>query len=77
MTCRDVIEVVADYLDDLLGLDAVSALERHLAGCEPCRAYLATYRKARAVGAGAALVEMPDDMKERLRRLLMEKLRQP
>ena len=74
MTCRDAIAVLADYLEQTLEADVLAALEEHLAGCEPCRAYLATYRKTRALGARAARVEMPDEMKTRLRRFLQERL---
>jgi len=75
MTCHDVIDVLADYLDQALTPEDAAALERHLAGCEPCRAYLATYRRTRALGAQAARLEMPDEMKTRLRQFLLERLR--
>jgi hypothetical protein len=57
-------------------ISAVVPLERvgELHGCEPCRAYLATYRKTRALGARAARVEMPDEMKTRLRQFLLARL---
>jgi anti-sigma factor (TIGR02949 family) len=70
MTCRELIDVLADYLDGVLPSDLAAELERHLAECAPCRAYLATYRATRALGAEAARVEMPEEMRERLRRLL-------
>ena len=75
MTCHDVIDVLADYLDRALAPEDAAALERHLAGCEPCRAYLATYRRTRTLGAQAARLEMPDEMKTRLRQFLLERLR--
>ena len=75
MTCHDAIDVLADYLDGALPPEEAAALERHLAGCEPCRAYLATYRRTRALGARAARLEMPDEMKIRLRQFLLERLR--
>jgi anti-sigma factor RsiW len=75
MTCHDVIELLADYLDRALTPEVAAALDRHLADCEPCRAYLATYRRTRALGARAARVEMPDEMKARLRQFLLERLR--
>lgn len=74
MICRELIEVLDDYLDGALAPDLVRELEGHLAGCEPCGAYIATYRKTRQVGAAAARVDMPDEMKARLRRFLAEKL---
>ena len=74
MTCQDVIAVLVDYLDQALPPEIVADLERHLAGCEPCRAYLATYRRTRALGARAIRLEMPDEMKRRLRQFLLERL---
>ena len=75
MTCHDVIDVLADYLDQVLPPEIAADLERQLAGCEPCRAYLATYRRTRALGAQAARLEMPDEMKARLREFLLARLR--
>jgi anti-sigma factor RsiW len=75
MTCRELIDVLDDYLDRALSDDLLADLERHLADCVPCRAYLATYRKTREVGAAAARIEMPDEMKARLRRFLNDHLR--
>jgi len=74
MTCHDVIDVLIDYLDQVLTPEVAADLERHLAGCEPCRAYLATYRRTRALGAQAARLEMPDEMRARLRQFLLERV---
>ena len=75
MICRDAIDVLADYLDGTMPRDLAAELERHLADCAPCRAYLATYRKTRELGAAAGRVEMPEEMQERLRRFLAAQLR--
>ena len=70
MTCRDAIDVLDDYIDGVMTAELAAELERHLVGCEPCRAYLATYRKARVLGAAVARVEIPEEMRVRLRRFL-------
>lgn len=75
MTCRQTIELLADYIDGAMPHEVAAELERHLAGCEPCRAYLATYRKTRALGAAAGRMEMPAEMRARLRRFLTDQLR--
>jgi anti-sigma factor RsiW len=75
MTCRDAIAVLADFVDGVMPAALAAELERHLAGCEPCRAYLATYRKTRALGAVAGRVDMPVEMRARLRRFLADSLR--
>jgi anti-sigma factor RsiW len=75
MTCRDAIEVLADYLEAALGPEVADELERHLRGCRPCQAYLNTYRKTRELTGRAGSEEMPPEMKEHLHRFLLEKLR--
>jgi len=75
MTCRAAIDILADYVDGAMPTELAAELERHLAGCEPCRAYLATYRKTGMLGAIAGRVDMPAEMQARLRRFLSEQLR--
>jgi len=75
VTCRELIAVLDDYLDGTLPGDMRAELESHLAGCEPCRAYLATYRKTRALGSAAGRVCMPSELAARLRAFLADKLR--
>ena len=75
MTCRDAIDVLADFLDDLLTPELARELEAHLRDCRPCRAYLNTYRRTRRLVAQEGRVEMPAELKTRLRRFLIEKLR--
>jgi anti-sigma factor RsiW len=74
MMCRELIEIIDDYLDHVLAPEISQDLERHLEECAPCRAYIATYRKTRRIGAAAARIDMPEEMKERLRRFLADKL---
>jgi anti-sigma factor RsiW len=75
VTCQDAIAVLADYLETELSAALVEELEKHLSDCEPCRAYLATYRKTKSLAADAGRVEMPEEMKTRLREFLLRRLR--
>lgn len=75
MTCRELIAVLDDYVDGTMRAELAAALERHLADCAPCRAYLATYARTRALGAAAGRVEMPEEMRARLRAFLAGRLR--
>lgn len=76
MTCKDAIAVLADYLETELSPALVEELEKHLSDCEPCRAYLATYRKTKSLTADAGRIEMPEEMKTRLREFLLARLRE-
>jgi len=74
MTCRDAIAVIADFLDRTLAASAGAELEAHLDDCEACRAYLNTYGKTRELVGEAGRVEMPGELRERLRRFLLDQL---
>jgi anti-sigma factor RsiW len=75
VTCRELIDILDDYVDGALPDDLRADLEHHLENCVPCSAYLATYRKTREIGAAAARIEMPDELRARLRRFLHDRLR--
>ena len=74
MNCRDAIEVLAEFLDQTLSREAGEELEAHLRDCAPCRAYLSTYRATRELVGEAGRVEMPAELRARLRRFLIEQL---
>lgn len=74
MTCQEAIAILSDYLEATLARLDLEQLEAHLADCAPCRAYLATYRRTIDVGGAAGRVEMPDEMKARLRAFLLSRL---
>ena len=74
MTCRDAIELMSDYLEALCGPELLRELERHLADCPPCRAYLATFRTTRELTHAEGQIEMPAEMKTRLRQFLLARL---
>ena len=74
MTCRDAIDLLCDYVETSLTPELVAILERHLADCPPCRAYLNTYRRTRELTHQAARSPMPEEMRARLRRFLLERL---
>jgi anti-sigma factor RsiW len=74
MTCREAIGLLADYLDMTLGPEAVAQLERHLEGCDPCQAYLATYRRTKSLAAESSRIEMPPEMRRRLAEFLVQQL---
>ena len=70
MTCEELIAVIVEYLDGAMTSEDAAEFERHLDGCAPCRAYLATYRRTKAMAANAGRIEMPDEMKARLQQFL-------
>ena len=70
MNCRESIDVLADYLDATLTPDVLAQLEAHLRVCAPCRAYLATYKRSAELAAKVNRVEMPPEVRQRVRDFL-------
>ncbi len=51
MPCRELVEVITDYLEDRLSPRDRARFEAHLAECEACRTYLEQFRQTiRALG---------------------------
>jgi len=53
-TCKDVIVGLGEYLDAELAPAKFAEIEAHLRACDPCRAFLATYRKTKELVARAS-----------------------
>jgi anti-sigma factor RsiW len=62
ITCREVVEIVTDYLDGALAPEDVARLEAHLAACDPCVAYVEQVRiTARLAAVAEAELERHPD----------------
>jgi anti-sigma factor RsiW len=62
ISCREVVELVTDYLDGALSPQDVERMEAHLAACPPCVTYVEQVRTTRrlAAEAEAELDHRPD-----------------
>ncbi len=73
VTCKQfILDFLADYLDAKLSPETVADLERHLAICPPCVAYMNTYKRTRELVGRTVPTEMPQEMKAILRKFLLE-----
>jgi anti-sigma factor RsiW len=45
LPCRELVELITEYLEDRLSPVDRARFEAHLAGCEPCRTYLDQFRQ--------------------------------
>jgi anti-sigma factor RsiW len=70
LTCREAIARMSAFLGRELGPLDVARIALHLSTCPPCRAYLRTLRATIRIAGRAADVEMPEEMKRRLRAFL-------
>jgi anti-sigma factor RsiW len=71
LACRELVEVVTDYLEDRLPLDERTRVELHLCTCRPCKVYL---RQLRATVAAAGRLAQ-DDLEPAVRDALLEAFR--
>jgi anti-sigma factor RsiW len=46
LTCRELVELVTDYLEGALAPEDRARFERHLSGCDGCENYLHQMREA-------------------------------
>jgi anti-sigma factor RsiW len=60
LACRELVELVTDYLDGALDPRTAAAIDRHLHDCPGCAEYLAQLRTTIAV-TGQLKVEPPSD----------------
>jgi anti-sigma factor RsiW len=66
LVCRDAVELVSDYLDGSLSRRDRRRLEKHLAACDACTAYLAQVRATVAASGHVGPEDLPDDVVEGL-----------
>jgi anti-sigma factor RsiW len=66
MTCRQVVELMTDYLEGALSAADRARFEEHIAGCDGCRAYLAQLATTRRVLLRLADEPIPPDLQAEL-----------
>lgn len=45
LSCKEMVELVTDYLEDALPADMRNRFERHLTACDPCVVYVEQMRQ--------------------------------
>jgi anti-sigma factor RsiW len=72
LECRQIAELLGDYLDGTLPSHVRELLEFHIDGCAPCVAFMNTYRGTIAATRALPEAPMPIELKKRLLRVLKE-----
>jgi anti-sigma factor RsiW len=65
LTCRQVVEIISDYLADALPPDDRRRVEEHLAGCEGCTKYLEQMRETIRLTGMLTEEQVPDQQMRR------------
>ena len=66
LACASGVDLLMDYLEDALPKDLRDRIESHVAACERCTAFVASYREAPRVVREAASFGMPPELEESL-----------
>lgn len=66
LTCQQLVERITSYLDDALPTEDRQRLERHLALCLGCRAFLEQMRVTLRLLGGLSAEDIPDGMRQGL-----------
>ncbi len=66
LRCRDIVDLLGEYIDGELDPATAHALEAHLAGCQECTAFIKTYRGTVRVARQLREEQIPPALKERL-----------
>lgn len=68
LACRELVELVTDYLEGRLPEDDRARFDEHLAGCDGCGTYLAQLRQVVAVAGALEEEAIPPDARDALLR---------
>lgn len=70
ITCGSGVELLMEYLEGVLTPEVNAALQAHVAACERCSAFVASYRETPRILRTATAVELPADIQQSLRAFL-------
>lgn len=66
MTCKELVELVTAYLDEVMEPDTRALFEAHLEKCRGCRNYLDQFRTTVQTVAGIDQADLDPGFRERL-----------
>ena len=76
-TCRDVANLLHDYVEGALKSNVSQQLDAHLADCPGCIASLKTYQQTIDLSKDLRCEDIPPELQHKLRSFLKGKLRKP
>lgn len=77
LRCRDIGDLLHDYLEGGLEPALRRQLETHLADCPGCLAFLNTYRRTVSVARDLRCEDIPPELQRKLRSFIRQKVQRP
>jgi predicted anti-sigma-YlaC factor YlaD len=72
LSCKELVELVTDYLEEALPLSERQRFDEHLANCRGCRAYVEQIRTTIRLAGSLNEDNIPDEAKDGLLRLFRD-----
>jgi 5S rRNA maturation endonuclease (ribonuclease M5) len=73
VTCTEFLAQLDDLIDDVVTEKMRADLKEHLRGCEHCEVTLNTTRKTIEIYRSHEIYELPNGLRERLHKAIMER----
>jgi anti-sigma factor RsiW len=73
VACVSGVELLMDYLEGVLPASTVAALEGHVAGCDRCKAFVASYSATPGIFRAATEASLPAAVQSSLMARLRER----
>ena len=73
MKCKELLDLMNDYVDGDLDREEFDTFRRHLLGCGPCEVVIDNVRHTIGVYKSGHPVEVPDALQQQLSRVLRER----
>ena len=67
LTCKEVVEIVSDYLEGVLSPEDRQRFDAHVSACEGCTAYVEQMRETIRLTGKLTAEQVPVEQRERLR----------
>ena len=64
LTCKELVELITDYLEDVLPADERTRFELHVCSCTGCRAYLSQIRALVRASGRLTEEDLPATMRD-------------
>ena len=66
ISCQTGVELLMDYLEGVVPEDVRTMLDAHVAGCEKCTAFVASYLATPRIMRDATAAAMPEELQQSL-----------
>ena len=75
MKCKEVVDLLSDYLADELSEEDVAGIRAHLKGCQNCTAFLDSLKTTVNLTHNLKAEDIPPEVVDRLQTFLKSKIR--